>query len=53
MNCDGTVDPLDIDFFIDVLFNGATPCDICAGDTNGDGNVDAGDIEGFIGCLFP
>ena len=53
MNCDGTVDALDIEFFIDILFNGVTPCDICTGDTNGDGNIDAADIEGFINCLFP
>ncbi|MCH7872393.1 MAG: hypothetical protein IID33_11900 [Planctomycetes bacterium] len=53
MNCDGTVDALDIEFFIDILFNGATPCNSCTGDTNGDGRIDAGDIEGFINCLFP
>ena len=53
MNCDGRVDALDIEFFIDVLFNAATPCYICTGDTNRDGMVDAGDIEGFIECLFP
>ena len=53
MNCDGTVDASDIEFFIDILFNGAMPCDTCTGDTNGHGNVDAGDIEGFIACLFP
>ncbi len=29
------------------------PCDTCTGDTNGDGNIDALDIEGFINCLFP
>ncbi len=53
MNCDGLVDANDIEFFIDILFNGAIPCDPCTGDTNGDGMVDAGDIEGFINCLFP
>ena len=53
MNCDGTVDATDIEFFIDILFNGAIPCDTCTGDTNGDGRVDAADIEGFINCLFP
>ena len=53
MNCDGTVDALDIEFFIDLLFNGATPCDPCTGDTNGDGSINAEDIEGFINCLFP
>ena len=53
MNCDGDVNALDIEFFIDILFNGATPCAVCTGDTNGDGNIDAADIEGFINCLFP
>ena len=54
MNCDGTIDAGDIEDFIDILFNGATPCDpTCTGDTNGDGLIDAGDIEGFINCLFP
>ena len=53
MNCDGVVDASDIEFFIDILFNGARPCAACTGDTNGDGRVDAGDIEGFIACLFP
>ncbi|MCH7872755.1 MAG: hypothetical protein IID33_13745 [Planctomycetes bacterium] len=53
MNCDGTVDAGDIEFFIDILFAGATPCGACTGDTNDDGFVDAADIEGFIDCLFP
>ncbi len=53
MNCDGTVDALDIEFFIDLLFNGGEPCNTCTGDTDGNGTVDAGDIEGFIKCLFP
>ena len=53
MNCDGEVNPLDIEPFIDLLFEpGATPCSSCAGDANGDGNVDASDIEAFIACLF-
>ncbi len=59
MNCDGEINALDIEFFIDLLFNNAVPC--CGergvpgstGDINGDGNIDALDIEGFIACLFP
>ena len=59
MNCDTAIDALDIEFFIELLFNNAVPC--CgergvpgsAGDVNGDGNIDALDIEGFINCLFP
>ncbi len=50
---------MDIEFFIDLLFNGTDPC--CgnrgevgsSGDVNGDGSIDAADIEGFINCLFP
>ncbi len=53
MNCDGDINALDIEDFIDLLFNGATPCNTCTGDTNDDGNIDALDIEGFINCLFP
>ena len=53
MNCDGSVDAADIEFLIDLRFNGATPCGDCAGDTKADGNIDATDIEGFINCLFP
>ena len=52
MNCDGVVNALDIEFFINLLFNGATPCAPCTGATNGDGVVDAADIEGFIDCLL-
>ena len=53
MNCDGTVDAIDIEFFIDILFNNGPRCASCTGDTNGDGMVNAEDIEGFINCLFP
>ncbi|MCH7872782.1 MAG: hypothetical protein IID33_13890 [Planctomycetes bacterium] len=53
MNCDGTVDAIDIEFFIDILFNNGPRCASCTGDTNGDGMVNAADIEGFINCLFP
>jgi hypothetical protein len=28
------------------------PCSPCAGDVNGDGTVNAEDIEPFIECLF-
>ena len=59
MNCDGDINALDIEFFIDLLFNGTEPCcgsrgDIgSTGDVNLDGSIDAADIEGFIACLFP
>ena len=53
MNCDGVVDALDIQSFLDLLFQGVNPCGTCTGDVNGDGFIDAEDIEGFIDCLFP
>ncbi len=28
-------------------------CGICTGDVNGDGSIDALDIEPFLNCLFP
>ena len=58
MNCDEDVNALDIEFFIDLLFNGADPCcgdrgdEGSSGDVNLDGRIDAADIEGFINCLF-
>ena len=47
------VNALDIEDFIDLLFNGGQPCNTCTGDTNGDGSIDALDIEPFLECLFP
>jgi hypothetical protein len=39
--------------FIDVLVNpNPAPCSPCAGDANGDGVIDAFDIEPFIDCLI-
>ncbi len=49
----------DIEPFLVALFDpGQYPilypdCDINLGDINGDGLVNAEDIEGFIACLFP
>ena len=53
MNCDGGVDALDIEPFLDLLFGGGQPCNTCTGDVNGDGSIDALDIEPFLECLFP
>ena len=54
MNCDGTVNALDIEAFLALLFDpNARPCDTCTGDVNGDGSVDASDIGPFLDCLFP
>ena len=38
---------------VNLLFNRGTPCNTCTGDANGDGNIDAFDIEPFLDCLFP
>ena len=51
-NCDGAINALDIEDFIDLLFNGGLPCNTCTGDTNADGTIDALDIEPFLNCLF-
>ncbi len=44
---------MDIEPFLELLFNGATPCEPCVGDVNSDGNIDGFDIEPFLNCLFP
>jgi hypothetical protein len=51
-NCDGQINSLDIEPFIDVLLNGATGCDACTGDVDGDGAVTSLDIELFVECLL-
>ena len=53
MNCDSEINAFDIEPFLDLLFNNATPCGTCAGDVNADGIIDAFDIEPFLNCLFP
>ena len=52
MNCDGDVNALDIEPFLDLLFGSGAPCNTCTGDVNGDGSIDALDIEPFLECLF-
>jgi hypothetical protein len=52
LNCDGAVDTLDIEPFIDLLVSGASPCSPCAGDVDRDGTVTTLDIEPFIDCLL-
>ncbi len=62
MNCDGAVNALDIEPFLDLIFDpSAVACSPCAGDVNGDGifadNFDAqrdntrGDGETRLGCI--
>jgi hypothetical protein len=59
LNCDGTIDALDIEPFLVALFDPenypiAYPdCDISLADLNGDGDINALDIEGFLAVLFP
>ncbi len=54
MDCDGAVNALDIEPFLDLLFGPKPkPCNTCTGDTNGDGMINALDIEPFLECLFP
>ena len=50
---DGDINALDIEDFIDLLFNSGVPCNTCTGDVNADGTIDALDIEPFLNCLFP
>lgn len=50
-NCDGSVDLVDVEAFINLLF-GAEPCNFCTGDVNDDGSVDLTDTEGFLACLL-
>ena len=56
MNCDGVVDALDIEGFLQALFdpeNFQPDCDPTLADINQDGAVNAFDIEPFIELLFP
>jgi hypothetical protein len=51
-DCDGEINTLDIEPFIDVLLGAASGCNTCTGDVNGDGSVNSLDIEPFINCLL-
>ena len=59
VNCDGSIDALDIEPFLVALFDpgsyaGRYPdCDINLADINGDGSINALDIEPFLDLLFP
>ena len=59
VNCDGTINALDIEPFLVALFEPGQysarfpNCDIELADLNGDGAIDALDIEPFLGLLFP
>jgi hypothetical protein len=57
LNCDGAVDPFDIDAFVlalsdPVAYAAAYPtCDLYLADANNDSNVDAFDIDPFVDLL--
>lgn len=52
VNCDGTVNPFDIQPFLDLLMGtGTAPCSPCAGDANLNGTVNPFDINDFLTCL--
>lgn len=59
LNCDGSIDALDIEPFLVALFEPENypqrfpDCDINLADINGDGEINALDIEPFLGVLFP
>ncbi len=58
MNCDGTVDPADIDGFVLALLDPAAyataypNCDLNNADLNGDGSNDGADIQPFVTALL-
>lgn len=49
-NCDGTLNPFDVQPFLDLL-GGATPCDACTGDTDGNGTINPFDVTTFLECI--
>lgn len=50
-NCDGTVNPFDIQAFLDLLGASPSPCSPCAGDTDGNGTTNPFDIQAFLDAL--
>lgn len=52
VNCDGSINGLDVQAFVDVVIGGGIPCSACGGDANGDTLVDYGDVADFIECLM-
>lgn len=49
-NCDGSVNPFDVQPFLDMLV-GNPRCSGCAGDANGDGTVNPFDVNSFLACF--
>lgn len=52
-DCNGTVNPFDIQPFVNMLMGVGQACSSCAGDANGNGTVNPFDINAFIDCLIP
>lgn len=51
-NCDGSINPFDIQPFVNLLANPSNPgCSPCAADANGNGTVNPFDIQSFLACL--
>ncbi len=53
INCDGSVNAADIQPFVNLLLGTTSACSSCAGDTNGDGQLNGDDITGYVACLIP
>jgi hypothetical protein len=51
-NCDGSINVLDIQSFVDLLIGVGNACSECAGDANSDGAVDGLDIQAFVEFLM-
>lgn len=51
LDCNGSVNPFDIQPFLNMLSGGGGGCSSCAGDANADGTVNPFDINDFIECL--
>ncbi len=52
MNADGDVDGRDIQNLVDGLVNGTTTWYDCHGDFNGSGQLDTGDVAGFVAAML-
>lgn len=50
-DCNGTVNPFDIQPFLALLAGAETPCAPCTGDTDENGTINPFDIQPFVDCL--
>jgi len=50
-NCDQVVSFDDVGPFVDTLLEVASPCSVCAADTNDDTMLDAADIQSFVAAI--